>query len=238
MLSRRSMWPPDTDSRCRTAGPGSRRRRRRARLDRRLEGRTGIRRRLVATISRLERRRRPIPSGPQAPAGLRRSLGRRGARPDGVLGHARVPRHRSDRASPSRRGSHRLAHRATGRRRTRPGGSRAPRLEAIGVASSRTGQGWTFTDRVQTLTPLVCALRDRGRKVGLIVDAIYHFVSGETASTALSLGPVSIVTVHLRDTLEGDPPLILDPRRPPSPLPSLRHHSLHKTSTTSRRGRL
>ena len=89
-------------------------------------------------------------------------------------------------------------------------------LEAIGVPSFRSRTRPVFIDRLEGLTPLIEALRDSGRAVGLVVDAFHLHASGEPASSALGLGVEAVVAVHLSDLPEGDPTdraLIRDDRR-------------------------
>jgi sugar phosphate isomerase/epimerase len=78
-------------------------------------------------------------------------------------------------------------------------------LEAIGVSSFRSGRGRPFIHRIEALTPLVIALQDRGRAVGLTVDVFHLFSAGEDVSKAFLLGAEAIVSVHLSDLPEGDP---------------------------------
>jgi sugar phosphate isomerase/epimerase len=77
-------------------------------------------------------------------------------------------------------------------------------LEAVGVSSFRSGRGRPFIHQIETLTPLVLALQDRGRTVGLTVDVFHLFSAGEDVSKALLLGPEAIVSVHLSDLPLGE----------------------------------
>ncbi|RUL89738.1 sugar phosphate isomerase/epimerase family protein [Tautonia sociabilis] len=81
-------------------------------------------------------------------------------------------------------------------------------LEAIGVPSLRTGGGLPFIDRLGALGPLREALRERGRAVGLIVDAFHLFAAGEPVEEALAAGVREIVSVHVSEVPEK-----LDPAR-------------------------
>ena len=78
-------------------------------------------------------------------------------------------------------------------------------LEAIGVASARSGSGVPFLDRLAALDPLLGELRARGRDVGIVADAYHLAAAGEPTGEVLRWGADAIVAVHLADAPAGAP---------------------------------
>ncbi|WP_169979606.1 sugar phosphate isomerase/epimerase family protein [Tautonia rosea] len=76
-------------------------------------------------------------------------------------------------------------------------------LEAIGVASFRTGRGFRFIDRLEALRPLLGALRDQGCDVGLIVDSFHLYAAGESVEIVRRFEPDEVISVHLSDVLDS-----------------------------------
>lgn len=75
-------------------------------------------------------------------------------------------------------------------------------LEAIGVASFRTGRGLRFVDRLEALCPLLGALRDQGCDVGLTVDSFHLYAAGESPEKLRRFNPHEVVSVHVSDVLD------------------------------------
>jgi sugar phosphate isomerase/epimerase len=79
-------------------------------------------------------------------------------------------------------------------------------LEAIGVASFRSGRGVPLVTRLADLDPLLGPLREERPNVGLVVDAFHLHAAGEPAEAALLWGVERVVWVHIADLPAGAPP--------------------------------